>query len=202
MLRPAFLSCLLLPLIACSSESKGAMSEPAPSSGSAAASQTAPVDAPAMATSNTPNFQSQDGWTEEPTDPAGMRFAQYRLPAQGEDPEDAQLVVYLFPSSGSVEMNFDRWARQLAQPDGSDPVEAAVRSEREVRGMRVHQLDCSGRYVAETMPGTGDRVDKPNWRLLAAVVESGDGPYYVKLTGPEATVAHWKSSYEAFLSAM
>jgi hypothetical protein len=52
------------------------------------------------------------------------------------------------------------------------------------------------------MPGSGDRQNKPGWRLLGAVVESPHGPYYVKLVGPDATVRSWKESFRAFLRAI
>ena len=48
----------------------------------------------------------------------------------------------------------------------------------------------------------GERANKPNWRMLAAVVETPRGPYYVKLVGPDATVQRWKESYQAFLQAI
>ena len=36
----------------------------------------------------------------------------------------------------------------------------------------------------------------------ATVVETPYGPTFAKLIGPEATVAHHKASYEAFLATM
>jgi hypothetical protein len=38
--------------------------------------------------------------------------------------------------------------------------------------------------------------------MLAAIVATKDGPWYFKLVGPEATVAKWEASYQAFLSSI
>ena len=38
-------------------------------------------------------------------------------------------------------------------------------------------------------PGAGERLNKPNFRMRAAVLETARGPYFVKFTGPAATVA-------------
>ena len=46
-------------------------------------------------------------------------------------------------------------------------------------------------YVAEMSPGATARNNKPRFRLRAGVVETSNGPYFIKLTGPEKTVAKW-----------
>jgi hypothetical protein len=38
--------------------------------------------------------------------------------------------------------------------------------------------------------------------MLAAVVETPEGSYYVKLLGPERTVARWHESFLAFLKSV
>ena len=50
-------------------------------------------------------------------------------------------------------------------------------------------MDVSGTYVAEVTPGSAERFNKPGFRQLAAVVETPDGPHFVKVVGPAATVA-------------
>jgi len=60
----------------------------------------------------------------------------------------------------------------------------------------------SGTYVAEVRPGATEHFNKPDFRLMAAVVETPRGPYYVKLTGPARTVAAATAAYEAFLGSL
>ncbi len=181
---------------------------PTPEAGAGPASTVRP-DAEEVAAAATPlgnplTFTPPAGWvTEEPS--SGMRKAQYRLPGAAEDgAEDAELVVYYFgPSSGgTVEANVERWASQFSQPDGSDTMDRVTFSERRVRGLPVHEVAISGTYVAETSPGSGERVDRPGWSMLAAIVESDHGPYYLKLTGPEATVKARSGEFRALVSEL
>jgi hypothetical protein len=43
--------------------------------------------------------------------------------------------------------------------------------------------------------------DKPNFRMLAGVIETPMGPWFVKLTGPEKTVERWKDSFYEFMKS-
>jgi hypothetical protein len=66
----------------------------------------------------------------------------------------------------------------------------------------VHTRDLTGSYVAETTPGSGIRVNKPDSRLLAAIVETDAGPYYFKLIGPNPTIEHWEAGFESMLASL
>src|SRR5262249_57491265 len=102
---------------------------------------------------------------------------------------------------GEVKSNLDRWCSQLEQPDGKASSDVLKNSSRTVNGMTVHEADLSGTYVAETAPGSGERVRKEGWRMLAAILEAKDGPYYAKLVGPSATVGKWEESFRHFVDA-
>lgn len=148
------------------------------------------------------HWTAQPGWIAEPTTSA-MRKAQFKLPRAEGDGEDASLIVYYFGGSGgSREANLERWAGQFEQPDGGDSMIEMQQSTRTVAGMEVVDADLSGTYIAETSPGSGERVNKEGWRMLASIVEHGDGPWYVKLVGPEKTVAKWQASYTEFVGSM
>ena len=56
-----------------------------------------------------------------------------------------------------------------------------------------------GTYVAAVRPGAAERLDKPGYRLLAAVVETPLGPYFFKLTGPARTIARWDAAFDSSL---
>jgi hypothetical protein len=187
-------------LSACSTKSEAA---PPPAGGSAASTKTPPaVAAETPAASGPLKFSAQSGWTvEQPT--SSMRKAQYLLPRAEKDTEDASLVVFFFGGQGgSAQANIDRWAQQFEQPDGRESSEVLTNSMRTVNGKSVHDIDLSGTYVAETTPGSGTRLRKEGWRMLAAIVEAKEGPYFVKLIGPAATVKHWEASFRNFVSEM
>jgi hypothetical protein len=140
------------------------------------------------------------GWQEKPTR-SGMRAAEWRLPGEG-GAEDAELVAYYFGQGGAggVEANLERWIGQFQQPDGKPSKERATIANTTVAGQKATMVDVEGRYVAAMMPGAPEAHDKPDWRMLAAIVESPDGPYYFKLVGPKTTVARHKAAFDAMVA--
>jgi hypothetical protein len=42
-------------------------------------------------------------------------------------------------------------------------------------------------------------VNKPGFRMLAAIIESDHGAYYVKLVGPEKTVQEHAAAFRGFI---
>lgn len=144
----------------------------------------------------------QPGWiAEQPS--SDKRKAQFRLPHADNDSEDASLVVYFFGGQGgSREANLERWAGQFEQPDGTPSSNAMKSSIRTIAGLEVFDASLSGTYVAETAPGSGVHVNKPDWRMLTSIVDASDGPWYFKLVGPASTVAKWEASYAAFMNSI
>jgi len=148
-------------------------------------------------------FTAPAGWTSEAPSNS-MRAAQFRAPRAAGDGEDGECVVFYFGEGGGggVDANLERWCGQFTQPDGSDSTAAMVRSERSVHGMKVHEVELAGTFVAETSPGSGVRVNKPGFALRGAIVESDHGAYFVKFTGPAATVAQHADAFRALVSTV
>ena len=147
-------------------------------------------------------FTVPPGWIEEERT-SSMRVAQYRLPKAEGDAENGSVVLYYFGQGqgGSTVSNIERWVSQMKQADGGSS-KAVAREERfEVNGLKVTTVDVGGTYVAETTPGSGTFENKPGYRLLAAVVETPNGSYFVKLLGPEKTVARWNESFLGYVKS-
>src|SRR5215216_2722709 len=144
-------------------------------------------------------FRVPAGWVEEERT-SSMRVAQYKLPKAPGDTEDASLVLYYFGSGqgGSTAANIERWIAQMKQADGSTAT-GAKDEHLVANGLKVTTLDVSGTYVAETAPGSGTFRNKPDYRLRAAVIETPNGSYFVKLVGPEKTVAQWNDSFVRYI---
>lgn len=149
---------------------------------------------------STLKFTVPAGWVEEERT-SSMRVAQYRLAKVAGDSEDASLVLYYFGpgQGGSTTANIDRWISQMKQTEGAAAKDAAKQESLEVNGLKVTTVDVSGTYVAETAPGSGELLNKPMYRLRAAVVETPNGSYFVKLVGPAKTVAQWNDSFLSYL---
>ena len=148
-------------------------------------------------------FDVPKGWVSK-APASSMRVAEFTLAKAAGDAEDANVTVYFFGGQGgSVQANMDRWIGQMAQPDGKPSKNVAKTSTMQTAtGLKVSLVDVAGTYVAEVTPGSTERLNKPGFRQIAAVVETPDGPYFVKLTGPAGTVAKWKESLDAFLKSL
>ena len=91
----------------------------------------------------------------------------------------------------------------MSQPDGKASKDVAKTSTMKTKsGLAVSLVNLSGTYIAEVTPGSTERFNKPGFRLRAAVVETPEGNYFVKLTGPAKTIAQWDASFVAFLNSI
>jgi hypothetical protein len=190
LLNAFFLLALAVLLAACNA--------PAPTVTTANGNNAAPtrngpgVPTPTSSVPGELTFKTPDGWTkEQPTVP--VRAAQYRLPGEG---GDANLVVYFFGQGqgGSVQDNFDRWIGQMQQSKDKAKTENLT-----ANGMPVTLLDVSGTFTGDMM--SGSQAPQPNYRMRAGVIETPKGNYFVKLVGPEKTVARWDDSFVAFVKS-
>ena len=62
--------------------------------------------------------------------------------------------------------------------------------------------ETAGRYVAAVTPGSPEKNDKPDWRLLGAIVQTADTGYYFKMVGPEKTMKAAKPAFEAMIKSI
>ncbi len=145
------------------------------------------------------DWEKPEAW-EEVQPSSSMRKAQYKLPGP-EGTEPATLAVFYFGAQkgGSVQANIDRWTGQFETAEGGSGAEAADTSRREVDGMTVHMVDVAGTFNPGTGMGAGG--SKENHRMLAAIVETGNGPVFFKLVGPEKTVGKHESEFESLVDS-
>lgn len=162
---------------------------------------TAPAGTAATAASL--KYDVPAGWTTKAPSSA-MRLADFVLPKVEGDGEDATLTIYHFgaQAGGGVQANLDRWVSQMSQPDGKDSKGLAKTSTAKQKNVSLTVIDLGGTYVAETFPGSGQKLNKPGFQLKAAVVEGPGGPYYIKLVGPAKTVAKWDASVQTFMKSL
>jgi len=144
-------------------------------------------------------FRMPEGWVREQPSSA-MRHSQYLLPGE-EAGKDAELAVFT-NIGGSIRQNVDRWINQFTIDDGRSASEAAEVSTKEIHGFKVTLVDVSGSYNAAMGPmAAGGGETRPGYRMLAAVIETPQAPWFLKLTGPRETVARWEASFEQFVES-
>lgn len=142
-------------------------------------------------------------WTRVPA-PSDVRAGQWRIPRAAGDTEDGELILFFFGKGqgGRAEDNLERWYRQFTQADGRPSRDAAVVTIRTVHGLKVTSVDLAGTYSGATMAPGAAAKPKPGTRLLGAIVEGDDGPWFFKAIGPEATIARAKPAFEALAASL
>jgi len=108
-------------------------------------------------------------------------------------------------AGGGVQANVDRWYGQFTQPDGSATKDKASTKTLKLAGSTVTLVDVSGTY--KDSPGGpfagGKTVDRPGYRMLAAIVETpASQSYFLKFYGPAATVAKHADGFRAMVEGI
>jgi hypothetical protein len=128
------------------------------------------------------------------TPQSSMRALELKFgPAEG-DKDAAELVLFAFPGgAGTVQMNVDRWQQQFLDAAGKP---AEIKTEK-IKGkdVEVTLVEAAGRYVAAIQPGRPERYDKPDYRLLGAIVTTPETGYFIKSVGPEKTMTEAREAF-------
>ena len=116
-----------------------------------------------------------------------MRKAQYKVSDKAKKGADAQLALFYFgPRNDMLDDNVKRWAQQMGADDPKPEI---------IQGKcKITLVDLKGTYTGDQQTGPQE-----NSRLLAAVVENKDGPWYFKLVGPTDTVGPWRDEFVTML---
>jgi len=114
------------------------------------------------------------------------------------DASNAECAVYLFGEAqgGSIDANLERWKNQFH----GGP--AAKVSRRTIHGLQVTTIDASGEYSGMGGPMSSDKIVKPAYRLLGAIVEGPSGNVVFKFTGPTKTIAANQPKFETLLNSI
>jgi hypothetical protein len=145
-------------------------------------------------------FSVPPGWVKEEVKPSPMGpVAVYKIPkANGGDEGTVRITHY--PNMKGKEMddrNIDRWLGQVTKPDGSPMTRADAKiTTSQVGPVRLTTVDMSG-SVKMTM---GDAA-KPNYRMIATIVDHPQGPHFVVTGGPATSMEKWAAQIEGFLKS-
>lgn len=119
-----------------------------------------------------------------------------REPKEGEKVEEIPAGrLTLSSSGGTVDQNMRRWIGQFRLGHDSDGEDAVEQEVIEIEGATLHMLDISGTYFDSPRGPLGPKIERPDYRMLGAIIEIEDGPlYFVKFYGPEKLIeAHAKA---------
>ncbi|MCA8962560.1 MAG: hypothetical protein KDC38_18675, partial [Planctomycetes bacterium] len=118
--------------------------------------------------------------------------------------QDATTVLYYFGAggAGSVDANLARWAGQVKTDDTKPEEERIRRSHKKVHGLAITVIELEGTYEEPQMGPAPAKAPMPDAMMLAAVIETPSGAYYVKTVGPAKTVQKWKKVWHSMLEGI
>ncbi|MCB1090781.1 MAG: hypothetical protein KDL87_04575 [Verrucomicrobiae bacterium] len=129
-----------------------------------------------------------------------MRAGELKYDHTEEGLEDVECVLYYFGpgQGGGIDANVERWIGQFE----ADP--KVERETAELKGHKIHYLYATGTYLDAGMGGPfsgAPKTPKPNSMMLGAIVESEEGAVFLKLVGPEKSVAAVKDAFKKLASS-
>lgn len=139
--------------------------------------------------------------TEKPSNK--FRAYQFTVPKAAGDAEDAELVIFFFGpgGGGGVAENIKRWKGVFEAPDGKSIDDVSKVETIKLPKAELTYLDITGTFLSKFPPfdPNAKTTRKANFRRLAVVFDSENGPYFITLTGPASTVAAAKSDFDGWL---
>ena len=120
--------------------------------------------------------------------------AEFALPRAEGDDADGRLTVST--AGGTVEANVDRWKGQFGPQ-----AKQARPEEIDVDGLKVTLVDLSGNFKDQRGP-FAPAVDRPGYRMIAAIVPVDGQLHFIKATGPEKTIAAHADQIREFIRSV
>lgn len=129
-----------------------------------------------------------------------MRFAQFLLPKQGDDENDAELIIFK-GLGGSAKANVDRWKAQFLAPKDKTIADVSKVREIKIGGMEATRLDIHGIYKFKARPfdPSAPEERRAHYRMVAIQVEGPRDVYQIKLVGPDKTVEHFLKGFDQWI---
>jgi hypothetical protein len=130
----------------------------------------------------------------------------FTLPKAEGDAADATLTIFFFGQGqgGDAKANIARWKGMFKAPAGKNIDDVAKEDTFSAGGAppggaKVTRIDLAGTYLHKARPIDPTAEERPNHRLIGVVFETKDGTYYMRLVGPEKTVARHAKGFEEWL---
>ena len=100
----------------------------------------------------------------------------------------------LSSAGGGLEANIERWQGQFSRgPNDPEPRQSEITFD----GQKGTLVELSGTYTDMLSAGNPGK----NWRMLGVAIPLGPTNFFVKLTGPQATVTAQKDAFVKFVES-
>ncbi|MCE9630345.1 MAG: hypothetical protein K8S94_06470 [Planctomycetia bacterium] len=152
------------------------------------------------------SLESPAGW-QRVQPKSGIVETEFSIPSEGNAADGAPLPagrMTVMGAGGTVEANVERWYGQFSQPDGGSTKDKATTKKLKIAGREVTLVDVSGTF--KDSPGGpfagGKTIERPAYRMLAAIIEGPGGNYFLKFYGPAATVEKHAAGFRGMVEGM
>ncbi len=148
------------------------------------------------------SFEVPEVWEQKLTN-SSMRRGQWILPKAKGDKVGPEAVLFYFGPGmgGGIEQNLERWFQGFDVGAGKAAKDVAKVTRVEHNGLKITRVELTGRYVAPKVPGNPEQWNEPNWQMLAAIVEHGEGPHFVRVVGPAKSVGAQKKAFDKLIDS-
>ena len=187
-LRLSFLVVLVALTVGCRDEAKQA----SPAGPAEQAAKGAPAAAGVLVETPNLTFELPSGWQRR-NPSSNMRLAEASIPGPG-GPDELAVFHFGAGQGGAVDANLKRWIAQMDTDPGTIPAQGEFES----NGLKVTWIDMQGTLKPSAM-GMGPKEEQRGYRLIGAVAEGPGGPWFFKVTGPDAPLAPRREEMLAML---
>lgn len=141
-----------------------------------------------------------EGWAKKQP---RTRIVEHEFEAKPAEGDEIAGRVTVMAAGGSVEDNVKRWYGQFLQPDGSNTEEKAKSKKTVVAGQDVHLVDITGTYDDRPPFAASQGVQRPNYRMLAAIIQTKKaGNYFIKFYGPAKTISANEAAFNKMVEGL
>lgn len=96
----------------------------------------------------------------------------------------------------------DRWKKQFQPPKGKTLDDVSKVEVVKLKTTKATVLDVTGTFMWKARPmDPGPGEARENYRMLAVVLETPKGNYFIKLTGPGTTLMKNKKDFDGWLKS-
>ncbi|MEM9283410.1 MAG: hypothetical protein AAGA96_16425 [Verrucomicrobiota bacterium] len=135
-------------------------------------------------------FEYGEPWIRQQPS-SSMRVAQLLFDHEDDSLTDIEMAVFLM--GGGTRANLDRWIGQF-NPAPESQEETLTFGDRE-----LVLFEATGTYMESAGgPFSGNQTPRENYTMLAAIIPTSQGTVFLKLTGPNDSVAAMKEAFLEF----
>jgi hypothetical protein len=150
-------------------------------------------------------WRAPASWTLEKSAEKGLYRAKYIVPAQGNAPNPAEVLVTRLGRGDAAGLSAP--LDELQKDFEGEASRSPVRREREARGFALRELEIAGTYKFPMGPKVGKRpvaqVMKEGWRAIGVGVRAPNGElWFFRLVGPDDAVQAARSPFLAMLEGL